>query len=188
MKKKKKTVFLYELAMNQKYPFIRSRNIFSFGDFWESNFVRKKNTPWTGGAKIPFQWMERWKKAAFQFSLFLLISFLNFPTSYLLVKRAVKGSFLSEIHSNMNKTARATFEIPPWRIWLWRILTSQMDVENCRTVLSFIEFMPFYKLLFVRLYNKFKTCKGSLPCKIQGIVADKAEPPKRLVFLVFDLL
>lgn len=118
--------------MNQKYPFIRSRNIFSFGDFWESNFVRKKNTPWTGGAKIPFQWMERWKKAAFQFSLFLLISFLNFPTSYLLVKRAVMGSFLSEIHSNMmNKTARATFEIPPWRIWLWRILTSQMDVENC---------------------------------------------------------
>ena len=135
--------------MNQKCRFIRSRNIFSFSDFWESNFVRKKNTPSTGGAKIPFQWMERWTKAAFQFSLFLLISFLNFPTSYLLVKRAVMGSFLSEIHSNMmNKTARATFEIPPWRIWLWRILTSQMDVENCRTVLSFIELRPFYKSLF----------------------------------------
>ena len=135
--------------MNQKCRFIRSRNIFSFGDFWEINFVRKKNTPWTGGAKIPFQWIKRCKKSCI--TVYLISTDLAFklPSVLFLVKRAVKGSFLSEIHSNMmNKTARATFEIPPWRIWLWRILTSQMDVENCRTVLSFIELRPFYKSLF----------------------------------------
>ena len=97
--------------MNQKIPFIPSRDLFP------SEILRKqlceKEKYKTGGAKISFQRIKRWEKATFQFTLFLLTSFFNSPMSHLPVKRTVKGSFFLEIHSNMmNKNARATFEIP----------------------------------------------------------------------------